>query len=251
MKNPGLLIVAVLLAAGAAIGLYGARSLLKPAPAAPGISSLPPEAPAALPPDLPPLEKSDEFVRRRAAALSSDAAFQEWLKKESLIPRLTAAMNMIANGKFPRDLFAAFAPRGKFSVVRKDGKILVDPASYARYDGVAAMVGRVDAVAAARVFTDLMPLFDAAQRGLGEKTASAHEAFFAAARELVDVPPLDGEAVLTAGKKGIGWVYADESLESLSPAQKQLLRMGPKNQAAVQAKLRAVVLALGVPGSKP
>jgi hypothetical protein len=249
MKNTGLLIVALLLAAGAAIGLYGARSFLKPAPAAPGLASPPAAAPSALPSGLPPLDESDELVRRRAAVLSASPAFQEWLKLETLIPRLSAAMNMIANGKFPRDIFAAFAPRGKFLVIKKNGKVFVDPAGHARYDGFAAMVRSVDAVSAARLFEELLPLFDAAQRGLGEKNTSAREAFLAAARELLRAPALEGDIALHQGKKGIGWIYADERLENLSLAQKQLLRLGPKNQAAVQAKLRAVVLALGAPDS--
>lgn len=242
MKNKGLLIVALLVAAGAVIG---ARSLLKPAP---GLSS-PAWAPAALPSDLPPLEESDALVRLRASALSPEPAFREWLKLEALIPRLASAMSRIAQGTVPREIFAAFAPRGKFSVARKEGKAFADPAAFARYDAFAALVDRVDAAAAARVFEALMPLFDAAQLDLGEHRAGARESFLAAARELLAAPVLDKPAALTTGKKGIGWAYADESLEELSPAQKQLMRMGPKNQAAVQAKLRAVALALGAPAS--
>lgn len=244
MKNPGLLIVLLLLAAGAAVGLFGARSFLKTPSPAPGLSSAPGEAPPALPPNLPPLEKSDEFVRQRAAGLSSEPAFQEWLKLESLIPRLAAAMNMVASGNVPRETFTAFAPRGKFRVVKKGGRAFVDPAGFARYDGFAALVEGVDEAAAAKLLTELLPLFDAAQRGLGERNASSREAFLAAARELLQAPLLGDEVVLKEGKKGIVWAYDDERLEGLSPAQKQLLRMGPKNQAAVQAKLRALTLAL-------
>ncbi len=61
----------------------------------------------------------------------------------------------------------------------------------------------------------------------------------------MDAPVPDGETALKPGQKGIGWAYADEKLEGLSPAQKQLLRMGPKNKKAVLSKLRAVALALG------
>ena len=104
---------------------------------------------------------------------------------------------------------------------------------------------QVDAVAAAKVLEDLGPLFDAALRGLGEKRLSLREAFPAAAGELLQTPVLEGDIVLKEGKKGIVWIYAEERLESRSLAQKQLMRMGPKNQAAVQAKLRAVALALG------
>ena len=153
MKNTGLMIVAALLAGGAAIGIYGARSFLKPPPPAPGLSSTPASAPPALPPNLPPLAESDDFVRRRAGGLSSDAAFQEWLKQESLIARLSAAVSRIAHGGVPRDIFAAFAPKGRFRVVKKSGRTFADPASYARYDAFAAMVAGVDAVAAAKLFT--------------------------------------------------------------------------------------------------
>jgi len=36
----------------------------------------------------------------------------------------------------------------------------------------------------------------------------------------------------------------DPKLEELSPAQKNLLRMGPRNVARIQAKLRALLAAL-------
>jgi hypothetical protein len=243
MKNPGLLVVLVLL--GAAVGLFGARSFLKTPPPAPGISSAPGEAPPALPANLPALDKSDDFVRLHAASLSSAPAFAEWLKQESLIPRLAAAMSMIADGKLPRETFAAFAPRGRFPVLRKGGKVFVDPAGYTRYDAFATLVAGVDAVAAAKLFEELEPLFDAAHRELGEKPAGSRAAFLAAAAELLEAPRLEDGVLLKEGKRGIGWTYADESLEGRSLAQKQLMRMGPKNQSAVQAKLRAVTLALG------
>lgn len=250
MNNKPVLVAGVIIAAVAAVGLFGARSFLKPPASGPGISSVAPEAPA-LPANLPPLERSDELFRERASPLSEDASFRQWLKLESLIARVTGAFNAIAAGGVPRETLAPFAPRGKFKIVRKDGRIHADPASFARYDGFAAMVSRVDAVAAAKVFETLEPLFDAAQRGLGGKNASARTAFFAAAQELLDVPAMEAALDLKEGKKGIGWAYADDALENQSLARKQLLRLGPKNQAAVQAKLRAVVLALGAPGLQP
>lgn len=241
MKNAGLLVVAVLLAAG----LYAARSYFIPAPSSPGISSAPAVAPAAIPANLPSLENSDGLFRVRAGALSSDPMLQSWLKQESLIPRLAAALNMIANGRFPREIFAAFAPRGKFKVLRKNGAVYLDPAGFERYDAFAAMIGKVDAVAAAKVLEELRPLFDAALRGLGERRLTLREAFPAAADELLQTPTLEGDIALRQGKVGITWLYAEERFESRSLVQKQLMRMGPKNQAIVQAKLRALTLALG------
>jgi hypothetical protein len=40
------------------------------------------------------------------------------------------------------------------------------------------------------------------------------------------------------------YTYEDESLENLSPIAKQLIRMGPENQAAIQAQASALRAAL-------
>lgn len=243
MNKSGIWGVVGLLIAGAAAGIFGARYFLGPAPA-PGLSSSVPANPS-IPSNLPPLESSDALAREKAAGLSADLSFREWLQIDFVIERLTAAINRAAHGQVPRDILAAFAPQDKFKVKTKEGKVVIDPAGYARYDKVAAFTSSVNAAEAASVFTFLLPLFDAAQRGLGEPNTSAKEALFTAVRELLAAPVRDGDIGLKAGKKGIGWAYADDKLENLSPAQKQLLRLGPKNQAVVQAKLRAIAEALG------
>jgi len=232
-----------LLIAGAAAGVFGARYFF-PRPPEPGLSSAVPAAPS-IPSNLPALEDSDKYAREKAAGLSADLSLREWLEGDDVIARLTAAFNRAAHGQIPRDILAPFAPREKFKVVKKDKRFIIDPACYARYDKVAAFAASVDARAAADVFTALLPLFDAAQRALGEPNTSAQEALLAAVRELTAAPVVEGDVALKAGKKGIGWAYADDKLENLSPAQKQLIRLGPKNQAVVQAKLRAIAEALG------
>ena len=47
----------------------------------------------------------------------------------------------------------------------------------------------------------------------------------------------------------IGFRYADPTLEALTPAQKQFLRIGPRNVRLVQGKLRELgtALAAGAP----
>jgi hypothetical protein len=193
--------------------------------------------------NLPSLEGSDATIRGRAAALSSDPAFAAWLKNEDLLPRFAAAANMIAQGKVPKDALAFMAPRGKFVARKSKGGYVASPASYARYDLIAKAIVSIDAAAAAKVFNDLKPLFEAAYRGLGE-TGDVRDAVVRAAQELLSAPiPASAPSLK---EKGIGYAYVDDALERLSSAQKQLLRMGPNNQAAVQAKLRELLSALGV-----
>ena len=66
--------------------------------------------------------------------------------------------------------------------------------------------------------------------------------------ELLETPVVDGPIGLE--KKVLSYAMTDETLEGLSPAQKQLLRMGPKGVRAVHGKIREMAAALGVPGSR-
>jgi hypothetical protein len=217
-----------------------------PAPVAPEASAPAVPAPAASPAEpLPKLEESDAFIRSKSASLSANAVFAAWLKTEDLVPRFAAAVNMLGQGRVPKDGLAFMAPHKKFKVRKKDGNYFADPAGYARYDAAAGAIGSLDAAAAAAVFQKYKPLFQEAYQGLGERNGDVQDAVVRAVQELLKTPVAAGPNPLK--EKGIVYAYVDDALESLSPAQKQLLRMGPKNQAAIQSKLREFARALGVP----
>jgi len=46
------------------------------------------------------------------------------------------------------------------------------------------------------------------------------------------------------------YAFRDAALESLTPAQKHLARMGPENTRVIQDKLRRIALAMGIPGDR-
>jgi hypothetical protein len=231
---------------GAGIYFYKFASTT-PAPAAPAVPA-PAEAPAAPPSEpLPKLEESDGFIRTKAASLSTDPVFAAWLKTDDLLPRFSAAVNMIAQGKVPKDGLAFMAPHKKFKARKKGGTFYADPSSYARYDAAAGAIGSLDAAAAGAVFQKYKPLFQESYQALGEQKGDVQDAVVRAVQELLKTPVAAGPVALK--EKGIVYAYVDDALESLSPAQKQLLRMGPKNEAAIQAKLREFARALGVPDS--
>src|SRR6185312_3748876 len=98
---------------------------------------------------------------------------------------------------------------------------------------------------AAQLFQRYKRLFQEAYQGLGENNGDVQDAVARAARVLVTAPSAGPGTALT--EKGLVYAYADASLESLSPAQKQLMRMGPANEAKIQGKVRELALAIGVP----
>jgi hypothetical protein len=56
---------------------------------------------------------------------------------------------------------------------------------------------------------------------------------------------VEGEVRLNADR--VSYRFADPALESLAAAQRQFLRMGPRNVRIVQAKLREIAGYLAIP----
>jgi hypothetical protein len=201
----------------------------------------------ATPIDLPPLDQTDALVRELVKALSGHASVAAWLMTDGLIRNFVVVVANIADGKSPARHLQSLRPSGPFSTMSRDGQLYIDPRGYQRYDGVAAAVGSIDAAGASQLYAQLKPRIEEAYRELGYPEPSFDRTLERAIVALLATPVPEGAVRVRVEEEGIGYSFADVRLERLTAAQRQLLRMGPKNEAAVQASLRAIALALGVP----
>jgi hypothetical protein len=246
-----LLVLAVLLAAGGGY-VFWRR----------GQTSVPPQAQPqkkddavqvrqdTAPVTLPPLEATDALVRELVGGLSSHPVVAAWLTTDRLISNFVVVTGRIAAGQTPVAELKAIGPVAPFRArTSAKGVITVDPASYRRYDRYAQAVAAIDAQGAARVYQTLKPRVDEADRNFGG-TGNFDPELERAIGELLKVPVVEGDVALQPSSTGIGYAYADASLEGLSRAQKQLLRMGPENVRTIQAKLREIAAALEIPASR-
>ena len=124
----------------------------------------------------------------------------------------------------------------------------MDPRSGDRYTPLAEATASVDPAGAARLYTMLKPRLDEAYSEVAKPGTTFDGRIERAIVLLLQTPVSDDPPRLRP--KGIGYAFADPALERLTPAQKQLLRMGPRNARMIQAKLRAIALALGIPPSR-
>ena len=216
------------------------------APAAGAPSASPPLGGKGDPMTLPPLDASDTLVRTLVQALTESPAVMAWLPTNGLIRNFTVVVSNIAEGATPAKQIKALRPAAPFRIVTRDGSPYADARSYDRYTRIADAVASIDAGGAAKLYATLKPRIEDAQRELGT-TDSFDHTLERAIVALLNTPVADGTERLKL--KGIGYGYADDRLESLTPAQKQLLRMGPRNVRAIETKLRDIALALGIPAS--
>jgi len=199
------------------------------------------------PADVPSLDLSDAFVRTWVPKLSSHPRVAAWLTTDGLVRNFVTVVANIAEGPSPAGRVPVLKPRGSFQVVERDGRLFVDPRSYERYNDLAAGFASVDPTAAAQLYATLKPRIEEASGELGGRgsfDATLEKAIVSLLKTPIRDQPLAVEPA------GIGYRYVDAELDSLSGAQKHLLRMGPANARLVQRQLREVAIALGIPAAR-
>ena len=213
-------------------------------PAAPALPSLGGEPQAV---DVPPLDQSDPVVRQLVQRLSRNPAVTAWLTTDGLIRNFAVVVTSIAGGATPAKFLAPLRPATGFRVIdRADGGTRLDPVSYDRYTTLGTAVASIDPEGAARLYATLKPRIEAAYHDLGYP-GSFDRALEQAIDALLSTPVVDGDVALK--HKGIGYAYVDDRLESLTAAQKQYLRMGPRNIRMIDLHLRAIARVLGIPNA--
>ena len=192
---------------------------------------------------LPLLDASDALVRDALVSLSRHEGLHRWLAVDDLIRKFVGFTQGVSEGRVIRSAVQVLAPRTGFSAIRVgDNAFILNPASYARYDTFTWIIDSVDAEALADFYVLITPLLDQAYRELGMPDPDFDRVVFAAIGLLLETPIVEGEIALE--RPVVMYEFADDSLESLQPAQKQLVRMGPANTKRIKSKLSEVARAL-------
>lgn len=192
--------------------------------------------------DLPPLPQTDPVVRELVARLSSHPTIAAWLATPGLIANFTVVTLNIAEGRTPAQFLRPIAPQGRFRTTSSGEELSVDPRSYERYNLIGDAVGALDSVGTASLYLTLKPRISDAYREMGHPEADFDRVLERAIGVLLQTPVADEKAALHP--KGVTYAYSDPRLESLPPAQKQFLRLGPRNGRIVRGKLEEIAALL-------
>lgn len=218
-----------------------------PEPAAPEPAAPEPAAPEPAEAPAPEPEKpwTDERIREVAAGLSKHPELARWLMTEHILGKFTATVEAIATGKSPRMLVLFLQPEGRFEVVEKGGQEFMSAEGFARYDLLAEAFDSLDADGLARLYRQLRPDLDKTYAEFARPGQTFEDALAKAITELLEVPVVT--AAVPLKRIEVTLEMAVPELEAMSQAQKHLFRMGPDNVKKIQAKLRDLARALGLP----
>lgn len=192
---------------------------------------------------LPLLNDSDQLIRDGVVSLTRHEDVNRWLSPNELIRKIVVFADNIANGRIVREPVRVLAPEGSFLVQKMTEKtFILDEASYDRYNMFTGVIISIDAQRTAELYSLLSPLFQEAFDELGYPDQKFNDVLFRAIGRLLETPVITTPIMLT--QPVVMYEFADSKLEALSPVQKQMIRMGPENTRALQAKIGEVALEL-------
>jgi hypothetical protein len=197
--------------------------------------------------DLPPLDQSDDVVRGLVKELSANPAVAAWLATDNLIRNFTVVVANIAAGEPATAKLGALRPKGAFQVEERGEDLFINSRSYARYLPLATAATSIKPEDAARLYSMLKPRIEEAYAELGQPNTTFDQTLERAIVVLLRTPLPEGPIPVEPNGAAVAFRYANPALEKLTPSQKLLIRFGPDNQRAVQAALRDIALALGIP----
>ncbi|HWT44733.1 MAG TPA: DUF3014 domain-containing protein [Vicinamibacterales bacterium] len=255
-RSPGLVPLAII-AALIGVGLAAFFWARRPAPPAAAPAAKTTAQPEPVPPPrngpravagdnipLPPLDESDTLVRQLVSQLSSHPRVAAWLATNGLLRNFALVVTNVSSGSTPIKALQSQRPSAPFKVRETPNGTVIDPASYRRYDGYADAVAGLDARNTAKLYETLKPRIAEAYRDLGYPDADIDAALTRAIIVLLRAPRLEGDVPVV--QSSVMWKFADPKIEALPQAERQLIRMGPRNQRIIQDKLREIAPYLGI-----
>ena len=203
----------------------------------PAVEAQPPIAPLQRDPPKP------AEIDAMLGSISKAPDWAKWLAEGDAIRRWAIVLDNLAEDVTPRKQLGFLTLPGKFTAETVDGHLVPTQAEQDRYDGFVAVISAVDVQAFAKAYRALHPALEATWRGLGYPDRSVDRRAEEALRRIIDAPSPPSVDLIAAGPT---FVFADPELEALGPVEKHLLRMGRKNQRAIQQKARELLSALSL-----
>lgn len=193
--------------------------------------------------ELPMLGSSDDPLKSHLRLLAG-ALPVSWLSGDQLLQKIVLQVDNISRGDLIYQHSPLVAPTGSLSVIatQEEDVYLLDNSSYSRYNLYADFVENVDQELLIAFYRYYEPLLDQAYIKLGNEPGRFRSVLVDALELIQGTPAVEGEIRLT--RPLLSYEFEDQVLESLSMAEKQLLRMGPENTRKIQTGLQPLLNAI-------
>lgn len=253
----GGLAVACVVAAATAWFWWGMRGQT-PAVAEPPRIATAPVVPAQPPGALTPVEvAASEPAAGRAplqaaglgpalAELLGAETAKRWLQMDQFARRIATTVDNLGREHAPAMWWPVGPTPGRFAVVERDGRMVIDPGNSARYEPFVLLVEGVDSAAAVDLYVRLLPLLQPAYEELGYPSRRFHTRLLNVIDHLLAAPlpaePVEVQLTRVQGpiaseRPWVRYEFADPALQAASAGHKLMVRIGAGPQRRLKVKL--------------
>ena len=191
-----------------------------------------PEAPV----ELPGLNDSDAFVLARMSAFETGAALLNLVTSEEVLRRFVVFVDNVAEGNLPQLDYPIRRLQQSVAVREVDTNLYeMQTVSYQRYTALIDGLAAVDPDVAVPLYRLVKPLLQEAYAEIGYPNRDFDATLLRAIDTVINARTAEGPFQLV--KPRVMYLYADSEIESYSPVEKQLLRMGPQNAEKLKLAL--------------
>ena len=187
---------------------------------------------------LPPLDDSDEFLRKRISLLSKNQDLSVWITADDLLRRIVSYTDGLSRGVALDKIFPLSPPDGKFTTHMDGENIWLNAGNYERYDRTISAIVSLNPKMLAKIFHFSRPLLETAFAELGYNIRQMDGIILTALDQIIATPVIYEPIMLT--RESVTYKFADSNLERLKPIQKQLIRSGPTNTERIKNQAAAI-----------
>jgi hypothetical protein len=185
---------------------------------------------------LPSLNTSDGFLLARITTFEIGSRLIDIVVPEQLVRQFVVFTENVAQGSLPQLDYPVRRLPQSMAVREIDENLYeMEPSSYKRYDTMVDTLAAMDPEQALELYGLVKPLLQEAYGEIGYRNRSFDDALKGAIDTVINSRTVEGPFQLVKPK--VMYVYANADIESMSPVEKQLLRMGPENAAKLKAAL--------------
>lgn len=179
------------------------------------------------------LEQIDDFLNQQLDQYVATSQLK-LIWQDDYLRRAVVYIDNLAQGKVVNN-HNVFKPLTQpFQVTEQAGKLVQDPLSYKRYDAVVTLFEQLPNAWIISTYSQLSPNIEE----IYQEIAPPNTRFKTRINQLIDalltLPDVPTTAELTSDS--VVYTYKQAEYEKLTPAQKQLLRLGPTNIKRLQQK---------------
>ena len=201
-----------------------------------------PEKPARKADKAAPRQVSEAAVNKELARHWPLSQLRQFFNLQEQARRLVVTVDNLPGTHIPSQLRVARGVPGLLVVDKQGESITLDERNFQRYEAFIGFAESLDARTLGKLYAKFYPLLQHTYEETGFPDQRFHDRVLAAIDDMLAAPKVTGEIRLVQPKVLYRFEHAE--LEDLSPGQKIMIRIGPRNADRVKAVLKRVRAAI-------